>query len=254
MGTLVTLPNIYCTPADVYDYLGSEAVQLRLDDHNLATGQIVQATADALLGATAIDIAALQRPILAGTVLVFDGGGMPAVEEVTLSQTAQVGATTLNVNALTAQVNNQSQARDSGVNLALAARLIKATSYATAQIKMYCCNRYDDSVLAQSWSVNRMASVLAGRWLCRRRAQGCPKSIEADAQDVMDELRDVRFGKLCIEDIGTRTAGWPFMSNVTVDIRYDYAKVRVEQPLSEPTPTQYGQNIDWNSALYLEVW
>ncbi len=68
----------------------------------------------------------------------------------------------------------------------------------------------------------------------------------------MEELKQVNCGMLRLEDIGTRTSAWPFLSNVTLDLRYDYAKVRVEPSLSELTPTQYGQFVDWNSALWLE--
>jgi len=254
MPQLVELPNLYCTPGDVYDYLSTEGAQLRLDDHNQATGQIIQATADAQPNDTILKITALKLPILAGQVLTFDGANMPAALDVVVATTAPTGATSLTVVMLPAAVNSLAQARDSGVNIALAARLVKAVKYATAQIKMYCTPRYNDSKLAQSWSVNRWASVLAGRWMSRRRAQGCPKSIEQDALEVMEELKGVRFGRLTIEDIGTRTANWPFLTNVTLDIRYDYAKLRVEQPLSEPTPTQYGQFIDWTSALFIEVW
>jgi len=254
MPSLVALPNIYCTPADVYDYLSVEGTQLRLDDHNLATGQIIQATVDALAGATTISITALSNPLIAGTTLTFDGGGMPAALDVVLATTAAAGATTLTVVQLSATVKSMAQARDSGVNTALAQRLVKATQYATAQVKMYCTPRYNDSALCQSWSVNRWATVLAGRWMSRRRAQGCPKAIEQDALEVMEEMKGVRFGRLTIEDVGTRTAGWPFLTNVTVDIRFDTAKIRVEQPISEGTPTQYSQFIDWNSALFIEYW
>ena len=39
--------NLYTRPSDVYDYVGTEGVDLRLDDHNRATGQTIQATATA---------------------------------------------------------------------------------------------------------------------------------------------------------------------------------------------------------------
>ena len=65
-------------------------------------------------------------------------------------------------------------------------------------------------------------------------------------------MKQVRVGMLSISDIATRSAGWPFLSNVTVNLAYDYNRVRVESQLSEGTPTQYSQHIDWNSALLLE--
>jgi len=248
------LPNLYCTPNDVYDYLSVEGTQLRLDDHNQASGQQIQATADALAGATSIQVAGLALPLLAGSSLVFDGAGMVQTSTAVLAAVGKTGDTTLTVQPLTVQVNNGAAARDSGINLVMGQRLVKSTQYATAQVKLYCTGRYNDSDLANSWSVNRWATVLASRWVGRRRALGCPRSIEKDAEECLEEMKMVRFGQLNIEDIGTRTAGWPFLSNVTNDIHYDYSRIRVEMPLSEPSPTQYGQLVDWNSAYYLEVW
>lgn len=246
------LANLYCLPSDVYDDFGTSGGQLALDDGFAATGQTVQARADAVVGATTISVTALQYPLLAGSTLEFAGAGMPAVQEAIVSQVAATGATMLNVLALPAQVNAQATATDNGVNTAFAARLLKACKYATAQVKLYCCGRYNDSDLVNSWSVNRWATALAKRWLARRRKQACPKSVEQDADEALSEMRQVQIAALQIEDIGTRTSGWPFLSNCVVDIRYDYAKIRVEQPLSEGTPTQYGQFIDWNSALFIE--
>ena len=62
----------------------------------------------------------------------------------------------------------------------------------------------------------------------------------------------VKDGELNIEDIPTRTSEWPFLSNVTIDLAYTVRKVRVEPQISEGTPTQYPQAIDWNSYLLLE--
>lgn len=248
------LPNLYTLPADVFDLIGTEGVQLRLDDHNLATGQNVLVTANAAVAATVLSITALSVPVLAGTVLEFDGGNMQQTVEAVVTVTGKTGDTALTVSPLLFAMNAGAAARDSGVNYALAQRLVKACKYATAQVKLYCSPRYQDSDLVNSWSVNRWATTLAARWVCRRRAQGAPKAIEADAAEVLEELKGVRFGYLNIEDIGTREPGWPFLSNVTVDVSYDVAKIRVEAPLSEPSPVQYGQFVDWNSLLLIETW
>ncbi len=244
--------TLFCSPNDVFDYVGVEGAQLRLDDHSLATGQTIKTTAAAAIGATTLAVTALQYPLLAGSVLEFDGGGTTEVVEAILTAVATVGSTSLTVAALPVAIAALAQAQDSGVNLATAQRLTKGCQYGTSQVKLYCNNRYDDSVLAQSWSVNRWSTYLAGRWVAKRRGQTAPKGIEQDVEEALDELRQVRTGMLCIEDIGTRTSGWPFISNVTVDIGYNITKVRVEQPISELTPTQYGQYVDWSSVLGVE--
>jgi hypothetical protein len=250
---LVPLPNLYCLPSDVMDYLGVEGTQLRLDDHLMATGQRITVWPQpAVQGATTVNVAALSSPILSGTVLEFDGAGMAAVSEVTTAQTAALGSTLLTVNPLAAALPVNAQAADSGVNLALAQRLVKGCQYATSRVKLYCCSRYDDSALATCWTVNRWATSLAAQWVCKRRAQAAPKGVEDDVEDTMEEMRRVKAGQLQLEDVGTRTSAWPTMSNVTVQVGWDYSRVRVQQPISEPTPTQYAQFVDWNSVLAYE--
>ncbi len=244
--------NLYCTPADIFDFLSVEGAQMRLDDHNLASGQTITVTTNAALGATALSVRALTSPLLRGSTLEFDGGGMLGVVEVVLSSTATVGSTSIATNPLPDAVNALAIASDSGVNVALAQRLVKGCRYGTSQVKLYCCSRYDDSQLQQAWSVNRWATALASRWVGRRCCRPCPKSVEIEAEEALEELKQVRVSMLNIEDIGTRTSGWPFISNVTVDIGYTYRKVRVEPQLSELTPTLYPQAIDWNAALSFE--
>src|SRR5205085_585788 len=119
-------------------------------------------------------------------------------------------------------------AEDNGVTLYLAGLLTKACKYATAWVKRYCCNRYDDSQLALSWSVNEWATNYAARWVSKRLSRSVPDSIEKDYVLHEKELKSVLGGQLCIEDIGTRTSGWPFMSNVTVNVGYQTNKMRVE--------------------------
>jgi hypothetical protein len=250
---LVTLPNLYCTPADLSDYLSTAGVQLRLDDADLATGQVVQVTADAAALATSLTVASLQAPLVKGTVLDFDGGGMASLVETVLTATAPLGSTSLAVLALPNPVTALAQATDLGVTVAGNARALKACQYATSRVKLYCCPRYDDSQLATAWSANRWATVLGARWLAKRRAQACLGGVESDYKETMEELKGVRMSFLNIEDIGTRTSGWPFLSNIVVDQRYEVAKSRVEQTISEGTPTQYGQYTDWSSLWFFEV-
>ena len=245
----VPLPNFYTLPNDIYDQLGAEGVDLLLDDRNNATGQQIQASAAALQGALSLPITALTFPLLAGSTLQFAGSGMDQLA-VTLSAFATTGATSLAVNPLTAPVTQYAEALDTGANVAAARRLVKACQYGTSQVKLYCCTRYDDSQLVLAWSCNRWATALGARWLCRRRRQTAPKGIEADCEDAIAEMMMVKSGALSIEDIGTRTSGWPYMSNVDVDVRYELGRVRVIPLLSEGTPTNYAQLVDWNSVYY----
>lgn len=72
---------LFCDGADVMDWLSSQAVDMRLDDNNLATGQVIRCVVDALTGATTLQITALRVPLIKGTVLQFNGGGMSETVE-----------------------------------------------------------------------------------------------------------------------------------------------------------------------------
>jgi hypothetical protein len=249
----VVLPNLYTTPQDIYEMIGVDAAQLRLDDQNQASGQQLQASAGAIVGATAITLAAnLQYPMLRGTRLVFENAGVDTPIEVTLDAAAAAGASSITVVALTTAITAGMTAIDNGVNVWLAALLVKATKYATSRIQDFCLTRYDDSMLVQSWTVNQWATTIACRWLGVRLFRAAPEQIESAYQEVMEELKAVKNSEMNLANIGPRTSEWPFISNVTVDLGYTYRKVRVETPISEPTPTQFSQAVDWNSALSFE--
>lgn len=249
--------NLYCTPQDVYDLLSSEMAQSLLDDHYSASGQKVVLLQAADANATSLTIAPLQWALLAGTVLTFDGGGLVEALDLTVATTTPRGQTTLAIVPQETPLPAGAYAVDTGNNLALAARLLKACQYGTTQVKLYCSSRYEDSDLqlnaGEHGSVNRWSSSLGARWLCSRRGNSPPKAVADLAAEALDELKLVKTGMIQIEDIGTRTAGWPFITNVTLDVGYDYRKLRVESPLSEGTPVQYPQAVDWNSALWYEL-
>jgi hypothetical protein len=250
------LPHLYTLPVDLFDYLGVEGVQLRVDDHNQATGQTIQLTAAAAQGATAVTIAPLTAPLLAGTVLEFDGSSLAQQTEVILTAVGQVGVTSLSVMPLPYAMAALCYAFDNGTSVALAQRLNKACQYGTSQTKLYLSGRYDDSDLyanaTEHGSVNRWATALAAKWLCSRRGQTPPGGVAADAKEALDEMKQVRCNGLQIEDIATRTAAWPFISNITHDPQFLVAQVRVETAISEATPTQYGQRVDYNTLYFLE--
>lgn len=247
----ITLSTLFCTPQDVWDLLSVEGVDLREDDHNLATGQIINVSADAAEGATALSVTATPVALLRGAQLTFDGAGMAIPITAVLTAAAAAGATSLSVTALGSAILQGAQARDSGVNAATGARLAVGARKGTSRVKLFCNQRYDDSQLVLSGSVCDWAATIAARFLCMRRAQGCPKSIQAQYDEVMEDLRMVQSGELAIEGIGTRGVDWPSISNVTVNPAYDGMRARVQPAISEGTPTAYPQYVDYNSGLGL---
>lgn len=248
----ITLSTLFCAPQDIWDYLSVEGVDLRQDDENLATGQIITTTADAAVGATTVSIASLTVPLLRGTQLTFTDAGMSVPVTASLAAVAQVGDTSLTVSALGTAITSGARARDSGVNAATGARLLVACRKGTSKVKLYCNSRYDDSQLRLCGSVLDWTVVIASKWLCTRRAQGCPRSILADYEEAIEEMKAVQGKQLDLEDAGTRGVDWPALSNITVDPSYDYIRPRVEPNISEQTPTAYAQYVDWNSAAWIE--
>lgn len=235
----------------MWDFLSTVGVDLRLDDNNLATGQIITTSADALVGATSITIEALPVGLLRGAVLLFDGAAMPLPVSASLSAAASVGATTISIDVLATQINSGAQARDSGVNAATAARMLVGCRKGTSKVKLYCNKRYDDSELATCGTVCDWATIYGAKWLCERRAQACPKSILKDWDEAKEEMQQVALGNMDLEDCGTRGTDWPSITNVIVNPAYDGMRVRVQRNISDGVPTAYGQFIDWNSSLQL---
>ena len=247
----ITLTTLFCSANDVWDFLSTEGVDLREDDHNLASGQIIEVTAAAAIGATSLTVTALPVALLRGAELVFDAAGMATPVKASLTAAAAVGATSLAVAALDTAINAGAQARDSGVNAATGARLLVGVRKGTSKIKLYCNQRYDDTQLVLSGTVCDWATICAAKFLCTRRAQGCPKSIQTDYDEAIEELRMVQCAQLSIEDIGSRGSDWPSISNVIVNPAYDGMRVRVLRGVSEGTPTSYPQYVDWSSAAQL---
>ena len=249
----ITLSTLFCTPQDLWDFLSVEGVDLREDDHNLATGQTIEASAAAAVGATSITVTALPVPLLKGAELTFDNAAMALPVKAQLTAVAAVNATSISVTALTTAIAAGATARDSGVNAATGARLVVATRKGTSRVKLYCNARYDDSQLVLSGTVCDWATLVASKWLCTRRAQGCPNSIQDGYDEAMEEMRMVQSGQLSIEDIGTRGVDWPTVTNITVNPAIDGMRARVQPNISEQTPTVYSQYIDWNSARALWI-
>ena len=198
----ITLSTLFCSPQDVWDLLSTEGVDLREDDHNLASGQIITTSAAAAVGDVSISVTALPVALLRGAQLTFDDAGMSVPVTASLTAVAAINATSISVAALTTAINSGATARDSGVNAGTGARLTVGARKGTSKVKLYCNARYDDSQLKLSGTVLDWATLAAAKFLCTRRAQGCPKGIKADYDEAIEEMRMVQVGQLAIEDIG----------------------------------------------------
>lgn len=155
--------------------------------------------------------------------------------------------------ALTYQYTSRTEIQDllsySGVKLRLGddgsdslssaelARVVNAVNIATAKCNLYLLERYDASHLNDSWIVHHWATVIAARWLCKRRGNPVPESIEDEYEEIIEELTAVKQGEMSLGDVPQREADQPTWSNVTVDDRYRVKRIRVQRPISEQSPS-----------------
>ena len=101
---------------------------------------------------------------------------------------------------------------------------------ATEEIDMYLTERYTQSGLSGSTLVNRWCVVMASRFLCQRRGNVVPFSIE----DEWERLTDPAVGKLVLiakdqlqlPGVALRADLSPSFSNLTVDRRNRRSTIR----------------------------
>jgi hypothetical protein len=137
---------------------------------------------------------------------------------------------------------------------------VQAANYATAKVKAYCLPRYASEDMAKSWLVNEWATIIATQWLCMRRLNGVPETVKeylyGDGTEtnpgVMGELIGVRAGRFKIPDCPSRYNESPAYSNIRVDPIYRTRQIRTQKSISEKTPTQYPQTVDWGSEFNFE--
>jgi hypothetical protein len=249
---LTALVYLYLTEQDILDRLSVEGEQLSINDTGTGSGDTVTVTADAAAAAVSLTVIALTSALPKGRVLQFSGGSMTTFVLAQLTADASIGAVALSVLALTGAISAPAVAIDLGVTAAEQQRIATARYFATTKVNQYCLARYDDSEMVNSWIVNQWAVPLGACWVRRRRGNDVPKSLADDCIAALEDLQAVQAGTMLIADIPLRAAGWPAWSNVTVDTRYRIKKVRVQRPISEKTPTQYSQIIDWNAEFAFE--
>lgn len=152
------------------------------------------------------------------------------------------------LSVLGVQARTDDDAAFAGLDSEAVARIkLKLRNRATARVKFYCGARYANEDLATSWLVNDWASTIYAALLCARRGEDVPKPVAEAMEEAIKQMEDVRAGRAHIPDIGTANPDWPSWSNVTVDPRYRVRQIRVQRALSERTPRQHPQAVDWRS-------
>lgn len=115
----------------------------------------------------------------------------------------------------------------------------------SATVLRYCQPRYDGADLVNSVSAWEWATILAALRLARRRMNPAPEELIEMAAEAIADLKEVKAGRLNIEDIAERTSDGILWSNVTVDPLYRGKQIRVQRRQSEQSQRERPVAIDW---------
>lgn len=111
--------------------------------------------------------------------------------------------------------------------------------------------RYDNDVLECTYYVRRRVSYIAAHLLSIRR--GNPGQYCDMAERYLKDFEEIKYGRKHIPGVPQRRSYQPTMSNVVVDHRHSYAKLRVAQEISEG-PTDPKQQEDTLPYGYRGWW
>ena len=114
--------------------------------------------------------------------------------------------------------------------------LTHATYIASQEIDMYISNKYDPSVMSESWLIYNWASVMAAYRVTLRRCGSPPASLQWEYEQVMDKLSQVANGQLQIAGLASLATPGIAMSNMRMDPRFGYKQMRVEGQISGQQP------------------
>jgi hypothetical protein len=117
---------------------------------------------------------------------------------------------------------------------------------ATEEIDLYARQRYDQAQLATSTLINRWSVVIAARFLCQRRGNPVPDSIESEWLRIADPtdglLLLISKGKRQLPGIPLRADLRPTWSNLAVDRRYQRSTIRVTETNSSDAATDQSRD------------
>ncbi|MGH9932600.1 MAG: phage protein Gp36 family protein [Pyrinomonadaceae bacterium] len=113
---------------------------------------------------------------------------------------------------------------------------------ATEEINLYCQQWYEPADLDNSTLINRWCTVMATTFLCERRGNPVPESLQAEFARIAEKLERILAGTLKIPGLAMRDDMRPSYSNLTVDRRYQRSRIRVTRQNSSDAPTRLTQD------------
>ena len=120
--------------------------------------------------------------------------------------------------------HDEDTVRDTGV-------VTDCIEQASQEIELFLIEKHVEADLKLSKLVERWCTVMAARFLCQRRGNPVPASLEEEFEQVRVYLQAVREDRLSLPGIQLRDRQTPVWSNVHVDHRYRWRKLR-RQPNS----------------------
>lgn len=117
---------------------------------------------------------------------------------------------------------------------------------ATEEIDLYLRERYTQADLSSSELVTRWCTVMAARFLCHRRGNVVPDTLEREWERIADPavglMAMIADSKRDLPGIELRADLRPTWSNLKVDRRWRRSTIRVTKQNSSDAPTQLTQD------------
>lgn len=113
---------------------------------------------------------------------------------------------------------------------------------ASDEITLLIHDRYEESALAANRMVTRWATTLATYFLCQRRGNPVPETLQTEFTRIIKLLTQIGQGLQNIPGVPLRCDLRPTWSNLTADRRYRRSKTRVTRTNSSDPPTRLTQD------------
>lgn len=234
---------LFTSVSDVASFLGATGVKLRLDDDGVSTGAITAAT-----NATPIQVTSASHGLTTGDLVQITGvHGNTWTDGIWFVTVVDANSFTLNTS--TGSGTYTSGGTWYGIGYPQSSWAAYAPQIGTATVKRFVQTLYDASDLQNSWSAWFWSTVIGAQWLCARRGNPIPGSINNLYLQSLDELDAVMNRKLTIEDTVYRNECFPTWSVLRIDRRFSVKQMRVVASISGRTAPQFPRIWDLASQI-----
>jgi phage gp36-like protein len=124
---------------------------------------------------------------------------------------------------------------------------------ASQLLDFYLRHAHSQAQIASSTLVNRWCTVMAVRYLCQRRGNGVPESVELEwADEIKPLLEELRKDREALPGIDREDEDYMTMSNLRVDRRFNTSTIRVTPSNSSRPSTKLTQDLALDPPSYLD--